>query len=184
MLPHRLGGLCSFRNYLVLGVAVKRYTWPVVLTLAFGLGISVSPARAAESHPGPYATVFGHSTACTLGRASVNEASEKGGARTSNFYGCSSSNPTRNLPPYYLGAKAFVVRNSSGVVCGESYLYWNTFATWTRDASTSREYYGTGCESPGYFFGWAWNYRDSDAGTVYRRTDRVSNAYYFPSWMI
>lgn len=166
------------------GVHVKRSIVVAMAALAFSVGLFISPAFAAGSHPGPFATVFGNSTSCALGRASTNDATERGGALTNNYWGCNSSNGARNVPANYLGARAFVAHATNGAVCGESATYWNTSTTWTRDASTSREYYNAYCFAPGYYFGLAVNFRKSDAGNIYVRNDRFANAYWFPSYLI
>lgn len=162
---------------------MKRSLIAMAAAVAFSLGLFVSPAFAAGSHPGTFAVVFGNSTSCALGRASTNDATERGGALTNNYAGCSSSNSYRSVPPYYLGSKAYVVSSYDGTVCGESSTYWNTSTTYTRDASTPREYYNPSCENPGYYNGVSNNYRQSDAGSIYGLR-RVANGYYFQSYLI
>lgn len=159
---------------------MSRYVTALVVSLGFITGLLASPAIAA-SHPGVYAKIFGHSTSCALGRASVNDSTYRGGALTANFVGCSSSNARRSTPPSYLGARAYVVRNANGAICGTSSLKWNTSTASSRDASTPRTSYNNSCDMTGYYFGLADNYRRSSAGAIYVRQDRVSNAYYFNS---
>lgn len=83
-----------------------------------------------------------------------------------------------------MGARAFVISNYDGSVCGDSGTHWNTSTTWTRDASTAREYYIYACSSPGYYFGVSYNYRDSDAGILYAGPTGVAGVYYFSSYLI
>lgn len=76
------------------------------------------------------------------------------------------------------------MRNAyNGAVCGESADYYNTTTTWTRDASTPREYYTTSCESPNRYYGVAANARKSDAGEWWG-VATVADDYYFQGWMI
>lgn len=161
---------------------MKRALVAMAAALAVSAGLLVSPAFGAGSHPGPFGKVFGHSTSCALGRASTNDATERGGALTNNYWGCSSSNAARSVPPNYLGARAFVIHAASGVVCGESTTYWNTSTTWTRDASTSREYINGYCEYAAYYYGYSNNFRRTDSGEIWG-LPRTANAYWFPSWL-
>lgn len=154
-----------------------------LLGIAFGAGLLVSSASA-TSYPGNYAKVFGNSTSCALGRASASNSSDRGGAFTANFQGCSSSNARRSVPANYLGSRAYVLRVSNGALCGVSALYFNTSTASSRDASTPRTSYANGCDVPGNFVGNADNYRRSDAGGLYLREDRLSPSVYFNSYLI
>lgn len=161
---------------------MRRHTGMLGTALvAFALGMSIAPAVSA-SYPGPYAKIFGHSTSCALGRASVNDSTDRGGAYTANFNGCSSSAGARAVPAGYLRARAYVVRNSNGAICGVSSLLSNTTSAASRDASTPRTSYSNYCDMTGYYFGAAVNCRDSDAGDRYCRDDRVTDeVVYFNS---
>jgi len=153
------------------------------LSLAcIALGVSISPAVAAGSHPGPWAKIFGHSTSCSLGRASTNDATERGGGLTNNYEGCSASNNAQSVPAGYLRTRELVVNSSNGLVCGDSGTLLNTSTASSRDASTAREYYTTSCESPRNYLGYSYNSRRSDAGYLYT-VERAAPAYYFPSWL-
>lgn len=144
------------------------------------LGASVSPAVAAGSHPGSWVKIFGHSTSCSLGRASTNDATERGGGLTNNYEGCSASNNAQSVPAGYLRTRAVVVNSSSGLVCGDSGTLVNTSTSSSRNASTARD--TTGCESPRNYLGYSYNSRRSDAGYLYT-VERAAPAYYFPSWL-
>lgn len=161
---------------------MKRSLIVAAAALAFVVGLSVSPAFAG-SYPSNFAKVFGHSTSCALGRASTNDTTERAGALTNNYAGCSSSNAHRNVPVKYLGARAFVLNSSNGAVCGASDTAWNTSTTWTRDASTAREYTNTSCASPRNYFGVAWNYRKSDDGNLHLLDDRYAPYRFFSSYL-
>lgn len=144
-----------------------------IFLVAFLMGSVVSPAFA-TSYPGAWKKIFGHSTSCALGRASVNDSTQRGGALTSNFKGCSSSNAALAVPSGYLGARALIVNNSNGAVCGQSSTIWNSTKASSRDASTLRTSGSSSCVYAGYYFGRATNYRNSDSGVMHILNDRVS----------
>ena len=141
--------------------------------IAFIVGVSV-PAVAA-SYPGSYKKVFGHSTSCAMGQASINDSTYKSGSRTSNFKGCSSSNATRNVPANYLGAQAINYNWMNGAVCGTSTAKWNTSSTWTQ-TQTAPVHAGSasGCPNPGSYIGRSFSYRKSDAGPTYLNSEIYS----------
>lgn len=152
------------------------------LAASFALGLSLSPAEAAGSHPGAWGLVFGHDTSCALGRASTNDATERGGGVTANFRGCDASNARRSVPPRYLQTRAFIVNHASGEVCGDSGWRTHSATASSIDASTPRERYTPGCEAPNKYSGYSYSVRVTDAGKKYLRA-RSAGAYWFPSWL-
>lgn len=157
---------------------------PLFLIAAFCVGFGVAPAFA-TSYPGSWKKVFGHSSSCTLGRASVNDSTDRGGALTSNFKGCSASNDPRSVPVKYLGANAYIRNYNNGAVCGSSGTKSNMSVASSRHASTLRASNSSSCTQAVCYFGQATNYRDSDSGVMSVRDDRVSNgAVWMPAWTV
>lgn len=156
---------------------MKWLVFPGVLAAAL-LGGFLSSAAMATSYPGDYLKIFGHSTSCAMGAASVNDETFKAGARTSNFRGCSSSNATRSVPPGYLGARALVRDYYTGAVCGASSISWNTSTTYT--VVTTKSWSGAaGCSTPGYYYGQNQAFRDTDSDGLKTRSDIFSPVIYF-----
>lgn len=160
---------------------MKRFLVISAAAARFAVGVTISPAMAG-SHPGPWSKIFGHSTSCALGRASTNDTTERGGGLTNKYEGCSASNDRRNVPPGYLATQAQVRNASSGVVCGQSSIFYNTTSDWTRNASTAREYNTSSCEAPRTYRGIAFNGRRSDAGD-WNTIATGAGGYYFSSWL-
>lgn len=135
---------------------------------------------AAGSHATSYSKIFGNSTSCAYGSASVNDATFKAGAKTSNYAGCSTSNAHKNVPTGYLGASAVVVNNDTGAACRTASTQYNTSSTWTKERTaeiTSGS--ESNCPLPGYYSGLSYNFRYSDAGDTYYIIKQTASAYYF-----
>lgn len=127
---------------------------------AFLLGMSVSSAYATSAQSGWY-KIFGHSTSCGLGVASINPATNKVGGVTENRDGCSHSYEYRAVPARYLGIRTLLVRQDTLKVCGDSGLAFNP----TTDESITRTVAWQpreGCPLLVDYFSETSNYRDTD----------------------
>lgn len=145
--------------------------------------IGLSAPAIAASYPGSYKKIFGHTTSCAMGLASINTTTYKSGSRTSNFKGCSSSNETRNVPAGYLGAQAINYNWYNGAVCGSSNAKWNTSSTWTQ-TQTAPVLGGLaqGCPQTGTYIGRSFSSRKSDAGPYYLESEIYSPPKTFTIW--
>lgn len=141
----------------------------VILGLAalglFATGFVAAPA-VAQSYPTSWFTVFGNSTSCALGQASVNDSTFRAGARTQNRQGCSSSAAFRTVPTRYIGARAFLVNSANDVVCGDSGWSYNPSPGYSRTVTTGKPI-NQFCPYTGRYYGVSNNRRQSDAGSVY-----------------
>ena len=159
--------------------SMRSMRWASVVC-AFLVGALVSPAWG-QSYPGDYVKIFGHSTSCALGAASINNTTYKSGARTSNYRGCSENNATRSVPVGYLGARAIMRDYYTGAICGASSVKWNTSVTWTT-VTTQPWTNATGCSKPGYYYGQNQVYRDTDNDGLKTRSDIFSPVVYLSIW--
>ena len=101
-------------------------SFPAGSDLPFFLLGTIIPAAVAGSYQSAWITIFGLSTSCGLGAASINDSTFKVGAASENRVGCSHSNAYRSVPPYYLGARVVAYNPNAGITCGDSGLDWNT----------------------------------------------------------
>lgn len=150
------------------------------IVVSFAVGIGLSPAFAAGSHPTAYVKLFGNSTSCAYGRASVNDDSRRAGSKTSNFAGCNTSNSHRNVPAGYLGAYFEVRSNATGKTCGIGTMQYNGSSAWTKERTTPiTSQSESNCPLPGMYFAVSQNVRWSDAGDPYYETIVTPKAYKF-----
>ncbi|WP_156464831.1 hypothetical protein [Aeromicrobium sp. Root495] len=159
---------------------MNRWILGIVVVAGLVAGLGASPAFAAGSHPTSYSKIFGNSTSCAYGRASINDDTYKAGAKTSNFAGCDTSNATKNVPAGYLGAQSIIRNNNTGATCGTATVQYNSTSTWTKERVTSiTSGSESNCPLPGYYYGVSYNLRVSDAGDTYYVTKQTPSAYYF-----
>lgn len=161
---------------------MKRLAIGCTIAASFVFGVGMSPAVGLGSHQTAYVKIFGNSSSCAFGRASVNDATFKGGAKTSNFAGCSSSNAHKNVPVGYLGAEVALLSAATSRTCGSGSLAYNGTSNWTKERTTSIT---SGSESlcplPGSYFSVTRHVRWSDAGDPYVIAIK-SPSYFFNMW--
>lgn len=161
---------------------MRRVVLGCTLATGFAVGVGMSPA-VAGSHPSSYEKIFGNSTSCAYGRASVNDTTFKAGAKTSNFAGCNTSNAHKNVPAGYLGAKVSIRSNATGDYCGTTSTTYNTSSTWTKERTTEiTNNLEASCPLPGKYFGQSAHVRKSDAGDLYYETVTTPLAWQFDLW--
>ena len=153
---------------------MRRLVLPVIAAIGLLIGLLASPA-AATVHPSNWKKIFGHSTSCAIGRASINDSNKTANALTRNHRGCSSSNALVGVPAKYLGARAVLIRASDNAVCGDTGDRWNSSGESGQSASVRSKF--AHCGAAVYIAG-AINKRKSDAGAVYSIADRVSPPVY------
>lgn len=139
---------------LLVGIAV-----PALL-----LGALASSALAG-SYPSSWYKIFGHSTSCGLGAASINNTTHKAGGVTENRHGCSHSNAYRSVPPYYLGVQTFI-KGDDNYICNYSTLGWNTSTgkSVTRTVPWANPDLAIECQFLDVpYYGQTINYRDTDS---------------------
>lgn len=107
---------------------MRRLLVPLASAIAFVVGLLVAPALA-TSYPGSPVVIFGNSTNCAFARASVNDETHKAGSQTKNVAGCSSfNNAATTVPTNSLGTRSYLY-STSGYLCGQSSLKFNTSPT-------------------------------------------------------
>ena len=159
---------------------MNRWLLSCLVAASFSVGVGLSPALGAGSHATSYAKIFGSSTSYAYGRASINDATFKAAAKTSNYAGCSTSNAHKNVPAGYLGTQAIIRNNNTGATCGTANVQYNSSSTWTMERTTSiTSGSESNCPLPGYHYGVSYNLRVSDAGDTYYVTRQTASAYHF-----
>jgi len=138
------------------------------MAVAFLVGL-LAPAAYGARAIGSYKKVYGHSTSCTLVRATVNNTTRKGGGETHNFAGCSSSEPSLAVPPGYLGVSPNIRRDSNDWTCNGEGSFWvyNQTTTSTLKASNALAVGYSTCPQHVAYYGESLGRRWQQTNSVY-----------------
>jgi|GEM_PF-5236404 len=147
---------------------MKTRSMALVVLVGFMLGLTAPAAFATRAVTG-WKTVFGHSTSCTLLRASINSENLKAGAQIHNYVGCNAANASRTVPPGYLGAKASYFRTSTMQVCGFAKPWaYNSTTTDELIVTSNVLYVSSSCPAHAAYQGIGAGKRWSEGAEAYR----------------